>query len=100
MNIMGSIFQFEKMKIVQKLAHARNVKSKEAGHRIEGAKPSDQKLRNRAKQLRRKKKGRSNRMSFAKIAVQMNAEGFVSKQGKAINANIVKQLLITPKKAA
>ena len=97
--ILSSFAEYEKERIVKKLKSARDTKSEKVGHRIEGQKRSSEELRTRARQLYRKPKGR-NRRSLGQIAKIMTKEGWKSKMGKEINAQIVQGLLRKGKKVA
>lgn len=76
--VLGAVAEFEKNVLVLKLRAARERK-RAKGERVEGAKPyghlpAEQAVIDRMKAMRRKpSKGR--RLSVAKIAVQLNAEG-------------------------
>jgi site-specific DNA recombinase len=95
--ILAVIAQFEKTSIVAKLRKARQRAKRENG-RCEGRKPfgdrpGEQDTIARMRTLRRKPVGKTKRMSFAKIAETLDAEGFASRTGKPWNAASVKQIL-------
>jgi len=95
--ILSVVSQFEKTSIVAKLRKARARKRAEDG-RCEGVKPfgafpGEHEAIERMRQLRRKPVGKEKRMSFAKIAVEMDAEGFPSRTGKPWRASSVRDIL-------
>jgi DNA invertase Pin-like site-specific DNA recombinase len=94
--LLAVIAQFEKTGLVSKLRKARARKRAEDG-RCEGRKPfgerpGEQEAIERMHQLRRKPVGKEKRMSFAKIAAVMDAEGFPSRTGKPWAASTVQQI--------
>lgn len=95
--ILAVVAQFEKTSIVAKLRKARARKRAEHG-RCEGRKPygerhGEQEAIARMRQLRRKPIGKSKRMSFAKIASVLQAEGFKTRTGEAWAASSIRFIL-------
>lgn len=89
--------EFDKTSIVLKLKAARARKRVENG-RCEGVKPygslpGEDEVISRMRQLRRKPLGKSSRMSFAKIAEALEADGVPTRGGKPWAASTVKQIL-------
>jgi DNA invertase Pin-like site-specific DNA recombinase len=94
--ILAVIAQFEKTSIVGKLRKARARKKAETG-RCEGQKPfghfpGEAETIETMRCLRRKAKGRD-RMSFARIAEELQALGLVTRKGGPWSASSVKQIL-------
>ena len=95
---MQAVFsELEKNSLVRKLNAARARKRAETG-RCEGVKPygtlpGEAKAVARMRQLRRKPVGKNKRLSFARIADQLNAEGIPTRGGKPWAASTVKQIL-------
>lgn len=95
---MQAVFsELEKNSLVRKLRAARARKRAENG-RCEGVKPfghypAEVEAIERMRQLRRKQQGKEKRMSFAKIAAALQAEGFPTRGGKPWGASSVKQIL-------
>jgi DNA invertase Pin-like site-specific DNA recombinase len=94
--ILAVIAQFEKTSIVAKLRKARARQRVETG-RCEGRKPfgsnpGEEKTLTRMRELRRKPV-KAKRLSFAKIAAALDAEGCASRTGKPWSAASVKQIL-------
>lgn len=95
---MQAVFsELEKNSLVRKLRAARARKRAEAG-RCEGVKPfgnlpGEMDAIERMKRLRRKPVGKDKRLSFAKIADALEAEGFKTRSGKPWAASTVKQIL-------
>lgn len=95
--ILAVVAQFEKTSIVAKLRKARARKRAETG-RCEGRKPfgslaGEDAALSRMRQLRRKPIGKDKRMSFAKIADQLNAEGIQTRSGEPWAASSVRDIL-------
>ncbi len=96
--ILGSIAQFDKNCIVQKLRHARDQKSMAAGgRRVEGVKPygvlpGEEAVIERIFELRRKPKG-ARRLSLAKIADTLTQEGRQTRQGGRWQARTILGIL-------
>ena len=95
--ILAVVAQFEKTSIVAKLRKARARKRAETG-RCEGVKPfgtfpGEQEAIDRMRQLRRKPIGKTKRMSFAKIAATLQAEGVPTRTGKPWAASSVRDIL-------
>lgn len=95
--ILSVVSQFEKTSIVAKLRAARNRKRAETG-RCEGQKPfgmlageSDTLALMRS--LRRKPVGQGKRMSYARLAAELNSRGISSRQGKKWKASTVQDIL-------
>lgn len=94
--IMASIAEFDKCSIVLKLRAAR-AKIRLKDGRCEGRKPfghfeGEQAALDRMRALRRKPKG-GERMSFAKVAATLDAEGFQSRSGKPWSAESVRKII-------
>jgi len=95
--ILSVVAQFEKTSIVAKLRKARARKRAETG-RCEGVKPfgtlpGEDEAAARMKALRRKPIGKAKRMSYAKIAAAMQAEGFATRSGGPWRASTVQDIL-------
>lgn len=95
--ILAAVAQFDKTGIVSKLRKARERKRLETG-RCEGVKPfgtlpGEQDAIERMRALRRKPIGKAKRMSFAKIAATLQAEGFKTRGGKPWQASSVRDIL-------
>ena len=95
--ILSVVSQFEKTSIVAKLRKARARKRAETG-RCEGVKPfgelpGEDEAIARMKALRRKPIGKAKRMSYAKIADAMQAEGFATRSGGPWRASTVQDIL-------
>lgn len=94
--VLGAVAEFEKNVLVQKLRAARERK-RSKGVRVEGVKPygdrpAEKALIERMRQLRRKPaKGR--RMSIAKVAAQLNAEGHRNRSGREWSPQLVHHVL-------
>lgn len=94
--VLGAVSEFEKNVIVLKLRAARERK-RARGERVEGVKPyghhkAEQAVIQRMKQLHRKPaKGR--RLSLARIAAQLNAEGHRNRAGREWSAQMVHHVL-------
>lgn len=95
---MQAVFsELEKNSLVRKLKASRARKRSEAG-RCEGRKPygstpDEVNIIARMKTLRRKPVGSAKRMSFAKIAATLDAEGIAPRSGGTWSASTVKQIL-------
>ena len=95
--ILSVVAQFEKTSIVAKLRKARARRRAETG-RCEGVKPfgtlpGEAGTIERMRQLRRKPIGKAKRMSFAKIAAVLQAEGFKTRGGRPWAASSVRDIL-------
>lgn len=95
--ILAVIAQFEKTSIVAKLRKARNRKRSETG-RCEGKKPfgtlpGEQETLDLMRQLRRKPIGQGKRMSFARIAAELNARSIPTRQGGQWQSSTVQAIL-------
>ena len=85
--VLGAISEYEKKMLVLKLKSARDRKKRMTG-KCEGRKSyfeRDPKLLAEVKRLRRKKKGRTRRMSFAKIATVLNGQDFKNAVGQPLS---------------
>jgi len=95
LNIFGSVYQFEKEALVEKLRVARQRKREKTG-KCEGRKSYIEKnpdVIKRIKQLRRKRKGYDRRMSYSNIAAILNGEGYQTlTPGKKFTANLISNL--------
>ena len=95
---MQAVFsELEKNSLVRKLKAARARKRAETG-RCEGVKPfgtlpGESEAIDRMKALRRKPIGKAKRMSYAKIADVMQAEGYATRSGGAWKASTVQDIL-------
>ena len=98
---MQAVFsELEKNRLVRKLKAARARKRAESG-RCEGRKPfgtqdGEQDAIARMRHLRRKPVGKDKRMSFAKIAVKLQEEGYPTRTGKPWSAASVQGILGRP----
>jgi DNA invertase Pin-like site-specific DNA recombinase len=95
--ILAAVAQFDKAGIVSKLRKARERKRREDG-RCEGQKPFGDRPGEpdtiaRMRHLRRKPVGKAKRMSFAKIAATLQAEGYPTRTGKPWAASSVRDIL-------
>jgi DNA invertase Pin-like site-specific DNA recombinase len=95
--ILGAVAEFDKCSLVLKMRIARE-RIRATGARCEGRKPfgtlpgeADALLLMRA--LRRKPIGESKRMSYARIAKQLNAQGIPTRQGGEWGMSSVKTIL-------
>ena len=94
--VMGAVAEFEKNVLVLKLRAARERK-RAKGDRVEGVKPyghqpAEKAVIDRMKALRRKpSKGR--RLSVAKLAAQLNAEGHRNRAGREWSPQMVHHVL-------
>lgn len=95
---MQAVFsELEKNSLVRKLKAARARKRAETG-RCEGVKPfgamqGEPEAIARMRQLRRKPIGREKRLSFAKIAATLDAEGFRTRDGGRWQSSTVRAIL-------
>jgi DNA invertase Pin-like site-specific DNA recombinase len=94
--VLGAVAQFEKSVIVSKLKAARMRKRRETG-RCEGRKPfgtrpGEAETVHLIRRLRRKPRG-GERLSFAAIAAQLNAEGAATRTGKPWAPETVRQIV-------
>jgi len=95
--VLGAVAEFDRKVTVLKLRAARDRKSREAGRRIEGQRqfgtiPSEQPTLQRMRELRRKPKGKP-RLSFAKIAATLNAEGRPTRHGGPWSPEAVRKII-------
>lgn len=94
--VLGAVAEFEKNVLVMKLRAARERK-RSRGERVEGVKPyghqpAERAVIERMRQLRRKPtKGR--RLSVAKIAAQLNAEGHRNRAGRDWSPQMIHHVL-------
>jgi DNA invertase Pin-like site-specific DNA recombinase len=91
--VLGAVAQFEKSVFVAKLRAARLRHRRQTG-RCEGRKPfgehpGEQTVLHRVRQLHRKPRGRG-RMSYGRIANQLNAERLPTRTGKAWRGGTVR----------
>ena len=94
--VLGAVAEFEKNVLVLKLRAARERK-RARGERVEGAKPfghhpAERALIERMRHLRRKP-AKGSRLSVAKIAAQLNAEGHRNRSGRDWSAQMVHHVL-------
>lgn len=94
--VLGAVSQFEKSVIVAKLRAAR-LRRRRATGRCEGRKPfgvrpGEEMVLARMRQLRRKPRGRD-RLSYAAIAAQLNAECQPTRTGAPWRAGTVRRIL-------
>jgi len=88
--ILGVVSQFEKAMVVSKLKGARDRKSAEKGHRIEGRKPlaeTKPEAVAKAKQLHKE------HYSLREIAAELAAEGHLNNSGKPYTAQSIANML-------
>ena len=95
--VLAVIAQFEKTSIVSKLRKAKDRIRRETG-RCEGRKPfgdraGESEAMELMRQLRRKPIGKAKRMSFARIAAELQAAGHPTRSGKPWSASSVKTIL-------
>jgi len=94
--VLGAVAEFEKNVLVLKLRAARERK-RARGERAEGVKPygylpAERAVIQRMKQLRRKP-SKERRLSVAKIAAQLNAEGHRNRAGREWSSQLVHHVL-------
>jgi len=85
----------EKKRLVKKLRGARDRKSADVGHRVEGRKAykeTDPDLAAAAKRLARKPRG-GNKPSLRKIAVALASEGYVRQNGEQLHPQTVANII-------
>jgi DNA invertase Pin-like site-specific DNA recombinase len=95
--ILAVMSEFDKCSLVLKMKVAKDKIRAETG-RCEGVKPfgylpGESDALARMRQLRRKPVGKSKRMSFARIAEELQAEGYPSRSGKPWAASSVRDIL-------
>ncbi len=95
--ILAAVAEFDKTSIVLKTRAAREKIRRDKG-RCEGRKPygdraGEAEALERMRQLRRKPIGKERRMSFARIAEAMQAEGWPTRTGKPWAASTVRDVL-------
>lgn len=92
--ILGAVAQFDKATLVNKLRGARDRKSRELGHRIEGN-PNIAKLAKPVPEDHVKAAGaaHSRGLSFRGIAAELAAQGCLSRSGKPYGAQSIKLML-------
>lgn len=93
--ILGSVSQFEKATLVVKLRKARDRKSADVGHRIEGRKAYkdiNPKLTAAAKQLARKPRG-GKKPSLRKVAAALATNGHTRKNGKPYHPQTIANII-------
>lgn len=101
-SILGAVSQFEKEALVLKLRKARDRKSAQLGRRIEGAKWTQDPVRNpRASEaaLNAARAARDKGLSLRAISAELAAQGFVARSGKPYSAESVKVLLAHSERA-
>lgn len=91
--ILGAVAAFERKNMVQRLKVARDRKSAEQGHRIEGRKPVPDDVVKMAKRLHRKSPKTGKRRSLRQIADELAEAGHKAATGKPYNPNSVKKML-------
>ena len=95
MRQMAGVFsQFEKQRLVNKLAAARK-RERAKGRKVEGRKSlneTDPTLLKRVRELRRKPRGSGKNATWYKIAKMLEAEGFVNSRGNAYQPHQIKTL--------
>ena len=95
MRQMAGVFsQFEKQRLVSKLAGARK-RERDKGRKVEGRKSlseTDPELLKRAKALRRKDRTSGKRRTYYRIAKTLENEGFINSKGNAYQPNQVQKL--------
>ena len=94
--VLGAVAEFEKNVLVLKLRAARERK-RAKGERVEGVKPyghlpAEKAVVDRMRQLRRKP-ANNKRLSVAKIAAYLNAEGHRNRAGREWSAQLVHHVL-------
>jgi DNA invertase Pin-like site-specific DNA recombinase len=95
--ILGAVSQFEKATTVDKLRAARDRASEAKGRRVEGRKgyaETAPELVREAKRLRRASPKTGKRRSYDRIALELAAQGFVTRHGKAFSAAQVRRLVV------
>ena len=90
--ILGSVSEFEKASLVQKLRKARDRKRAETG-RCEGRKPVPTKTVREARRLRRKNPRTGKVLSLRKVANELAAMGYVAPSGNPYGAESVKRMV-------
>jgi len=95
--VLGAVAEFEKSILISKLKAGRIRKAKKGGRSVGrhgyGEKPGEAEIVSRIRALRRKRKG-APRLSYAKIATQLNAEGVPTRMGKPWRPSSVESVLI------
>lgn len=99
-HLLGAISHFDRRVTVAKLRAARDRRSREAGRRVEGARPfgmteSERATLGRMRQLHAKPRGLPRR-SFATIASILNAEGHATRRGGPWKPESVRKILKRP----
>lgn len=94
--ILGAVAQFERSMVVARLRASRDKIRRERG-RCEGPKPlgatgDEQRAIERVLQLRRKRRGHK-RMSYARIAKQLDAEGYRPRNSERWSASTVARIV-------
>jgi len=95
--VLGAVAEFDRKVTVLKLRAARDRKSRAAGRRIEGQRqfgtlPSERPTLERMRELRVKPRGKP-RLSFAKIAATLNAEGRPTRHGGPWSPEAVRKII-------
>jgi len=93
--ILGSVSEYQKDEIVEKLRYSREKIRKEKG-KCEGRKGYNEvsiEVVRKIKELRRKKKGNPKRMSFSKICFEMNRLGYKTLSNKPFQKHHIQYIL-------
>ena len=93
--VLGGIAEFEKAELVAKLKGARDRKSKELGHRVEGRKGLKETrpdMVREARRLRRKNPHTGKRRSLRTIAAELAAMGYSRPDGSLYSAATIKNV--------
>ena len=90
--ILGSVSEFEKRALVEKLRKARERKRSETG-RCEGRPPVDDKIVKEAKRLRRKNPRTGKRRSLRQVATELEKLNYLSVSGKPYGAESIKRMI-------
>ena len=90
--ILGSVSEFEKRALVEKLRKARERKRSETG-RCEGRPPVADNIVREAKRLRRKNPRTGKRRSLRQVAGELEKLGHLSASGKPYGAESIKRMI-------
>ena len=91
--ILGSVSQFEKASLVQKLRKARDRKREETG-RCEGRPPVPDHVKREARRLARRNPRTGKKRSLRKIAAELAVLGYVSPAAKTYGPQSIKLMLL------
>jgi len=91
--ILGSVSEFEKASLVQKLRQARERKRAETG-RCEGRPPVNENIVREAKRLRRKNPRTGKRRSLRQVAKELAEAGFLAASGKPFGPESIKRMIL------